>query len=96
VVAGTCTAAEACRALGVGRTQLYELRARVLQAALAALEPRRRGRPPRKPLDPEAAAAEITRLRERVEALERELGLARAQAMVAGLLSGNARGSSRA
>lgn len=62
-ITGELTTAEACERLGVGETQLGRLRERALQGALAALEPRPVGRPPKEP-DPEA---------ERIAELEAEV-----------------------
>src|SRR5579883_2122082 len=47
VLAGRCTAAAAGRALGLSERRLYQLRGRMLRAALGALEPRAGGRPGR-------------------------------------------------
>jgi hypothetical protein len=60
---GRQTAAEACLLLGLTERRLYALRRRMLQAALAGLEPHPMGRPPRPPLGLDA----------RVRALEAEL-----------------------
>jgi len=44
---GEMTVAEACRMLGIGESRFHALRNEWLQAALALLEPRPLGRPPR-------------------------------------------------
>ena len=61
---------EACTCLGIGRTRFQDLRRRLLQAAVEALEERAAGRPrlPRDPDDPGKRA-----LRRRVAVLEDEL-----------------------
>ena len=68
--AGQVTVVEAARRLGISEAMFYKLRNRVLQVALADLEPKPRGRPlstPREEAQPQAA------LKARVAALEREL-----------------------
>jgi hypothetical protein len=59
---GERSVAEAIEELGIGRSTYFELRNKVLLAALRGLEPKPRGRPA-KPADPEADAAELERLR---------------------------------
>jgi len=67
-ITGTVTIAQACAELGIGRTRLHQLRWRVLEGGLAALEPRPRGRPPRvTPSD------EVAQLQARIAELERAL-----------------------
>ena len=63
-VGGSRTIEDACRELDISRSRFFELRERVLQAAVADLELKPRGRPVEKP-DPEA-------LKQRLEALEAE------------------------
>jgi hypothetical protein len=46
-ITGTVTIAQACAELGIGRSRLHQLRWRVLEGSLAALDPQPRGRPPR-------------------------------------------------
>lgn len=48
-VAGRITIREACDRLGIEEAMFFRLRARVLQAGLAGLEPRPCGRPPIRP-----------------------------------------------
>jgi transposase len=48
-LAGTCRVQEACQRLGVSEPRFHQLRAQVLEAALARLEPRPAGRPPQPP-----------------------------------------------
>jgi hypothetical protein len=59
---------EACARLGICAQRFRQLRAALLQAALASLEDQPAGRP-RRPTEPEESRA----LRQRVAALEREL-----------------------
>lgn len=61
---------EACVCLGIGRTRFQDLRRRLLEAAVGALEERAAGRPrlPRESDDPEKKS-----LRRRVAELEGEL-----------------------
>jgi hypothetical protein len=64
-ITGTVTIAQACAELGIGRSRLHQLRWRVLEGSLAALEPAPRGRPPQpKPAD------EVVHLQARVDELE--------------------------
>ena len=73
-LAGRLRVQEACQQLGVGTVRFHEIRQAVLEAALAALEPRPAGRPPREGAAPApagqveelAAALEASRLREEV------------------------------
>jgi hypothetical protein len=75
-LAGRLRVQEACQQLGVGTVRFHALRQAVLAAALAALEPRPAGRPPRDggapaaapagPVEEMAAALEASRLREEV------------------------------
>ena len=62
-VSGTRSVASACETLGLSEAAFHRLRERTLTDAVASLEPRPRGRPPR-PVAPEA---------ERVAALEEEV-----------------------
>lgn len=61
---------EACVCLGIGRTRFQDLRRRMLQAGVEALEERAAGRP-RIPRDPDDAGKRA--LRRRVAELEGEL-----------------------
>ena len=82
-ITGDKTMDEACRALGIQKTQLFKLRARVLEAAAAALEPGPVGRPPQT-VDPQAAR--IAELETRIKQLEVELaGFAAARGAGPGL-----------
>ena len=62
---GTVTIAQACAELGLGRSRLHQLRWRVLEGGLAALEPQPRGRPPR-PMP----SADVAQLQARIDELE--------------------------
>ena len=64
-IVGTLTIAQACAELGIGRARLHQLRWRVLEGGMAALEPRPRGRP-RLP----APSPEVEQLQARVAELE--------------------------
>ena len=76
---------------GSTRTQLYDLRARALQAAIDSLEPRPRGRPS-KTIAGADVHRELIELRERIRHLERELDLARARTVINGILVERERG----
>jgi len=73
-LAGRLRLQDACQQLGIGPVRFHTLRQAVLEAALAALEPRPVGRPPRDddaaalagPVEDMAAALEASRLREEV------------------------------
>ena len=73
-LAGRLRLQEACQQLGIGPVRFHTLRQAVLEAALAALEPRPAGRPPRDDhaaapagqVEDTAAALEASRLREEV------------------------------
>jgi hypothetical protein len=82
-ITGAKTMEAACRALGIEKTQLFKLRARMLEAAVAALEPGPIGRPPQ-PVDPQAA--QIAELEARIQQLELELKASRLRAELASAL----------
>jgi hypothetical protein len=65
-IAGGLTIAQACAALGVGRSRFHALRWRVLTGALEALRPRPRGRPRRVV----AESSEVRHLKARIQELE--------------------------
>lgn len=69
-VAGTKSIEDACAELDVGPARFAELRDEALGAALAGLEPKPAGRPPRAP-DP--AAEELQALRDEKNRLDLEL-----------------------
>lgn len=73
VLAGLRTPKEASEALGLSQQRFYTLEARAIEGLVAALEPRPRGRQP-------GGEAELARLREEREQLQRELQ--RSQALV--------------
>jgi hypothetical protein len=64
----------ACRALSIEKSQLFKLRARMLEAAAAALEPGPVGRPPQT-VDPQAAR--IAELEQQIKQLQVELEASR-------------------
>lgn len=65
--AGRISVVDAARRLGISEAMFYKLRSRVLQVALADLEPKPLGRPP------EIVNGEAQQQAERVAELEREL-----------------------
>lgn len=65
-LSGTQTIAEACTALGIGRSRFHALRQQVLRGALDAVTGRPRGRPATTP----AVAPEVAALRARIRELE--------------------------
>jgi hypothetical protein len=74
-VGGSRTIESACQELGIGRSRFFELRDRVLQAAVADLEAKPRGRPAEKP-DPEALKQRLEELQAEQEHLFDELQIA--------------------
>jgi hypothetical protein len=89
-LAGTLRVSEACTLLGICEQRFRQLRAAVLQAALARLEDQPAGRP-RQPEEPAATAA----LRQRLAALERELQVAEVREEIALALRGTGVASAR-
>jgi hypothetical protein len=75
----SCTVGEACRDLELSESHFHALRHRWLQNALALLEPRAPGRPPR---DRGAAVARIEQLEQEVQDLRGQLVLAQARCEV--------------
>lgn len=69
---GTNSVSQACRDLELHESQFHELRREWLQSAVALLEPRRVGRPPRSTAAP-LAAAEHERLTSENADLRRQL-----------------------
>jgi hypothetical protein len=73
---GTMTVVQGRELLGLSESQFHEARHRWLQEALELLEPRRRGRPPQEANPAEGAGerarleAEVTRLRDQLQAAE--------------------------
>ena len=84
-IAGTRRVLEACEDLGICEQRFETLRATAIGAAIAALEARPMGRPPKVLTE---AQAEIARLQERVAELEAQLQVARVQAELAGVPRG--------
>lgn len=74
---------DACRALGLGSSRFHRLREQVLQAALAGLEPRPRGRRRRRTRE---ETAKLRELRREAAMLRAELVRVRAEAEVAEIL----------
>jgi len=78
-VSGELSVQDACSQLGIGATAFHKLRSRALSSALADLEPKKAGRPPKPGLDPEHASLESRyfELRKELEAswLREELAL---------------------
>ena len=71
---GEVTVAEACSELGIGESWFHALRNQWLQEALALLEPRRVGRPPKQPESDETR--QIAQLEETVKELEQQVDVA--------------------
>jgi hypothetical protein len=77
-LAGSCRVGEACARLGISEPRFDQLRAQVLRAGLASLEPRAVGRP-RQP----AAEAPVQALEARVAELEIDLKAAQVREEIA-------------
>lgn len=73
---GQIRVAQACEGLRIGRTRFQDLRKRVLEAALGALEARPAGRP-RRPRPPSTRARDA--LRARIVEIEGELARTKAE-----------------
>jgi hypothetical protein len=82
-LAGRRSIPEATRHLGIGRSRLCLLRQKALQAALAALEPQARGRPPTQRTPQERQIAELQR---QVQALKIDLRAAQIREQLALLM----------
>jgi hypothetical protein len=79
-LAGDCSVAEACEALGISESRFHQIRERALAGAAAALERGRAGRPRREvPVD----AGEVEHLKAKVAALEEEVVIERTRAALA-------------
>jgi hypothetical protein len=79
-IAGTQRVHEACEQLGICEQRFETIRVTAIQAAIAALESRPMGRPPKVLTE---AHAEIARLQKRVEELEAQLQVASVRAELA-------------
>lgn len=65
---------EACERLGISEQRFEAIRQEAIEGAVASLEPKQVGRPPRAPESAAVGdAAEVARLRDRVAELEAEL-----------------------
>jgi hypothetical protein len=84
-IAGTLRVHEACTQLGICEQRFETLRATAIRAAIAALEARPIGRPPKVLSE---AHAEIARLQERIAELDAQVQVARVQAELAGMSRG--------
>ena len=82
-LAGTCRVSEACQRLNISEQRFDQVRVEALQAALAALEPKPLGRPPRTAAP---AQTEAEQLRARVAELEAQLQVAAVRTEVAAIL----------
>jgi transposase-like protein len=74
-LAGAMTVEQACRELGVSEARFHVLRREALEGALAALEPRRTGRPPAP--EPTEAERQLAEQGEEIEQLKLGLYAAR-------------------
>jgi transposase len=82
-LAGTCRIQEACQRLGISEPRFHQLRLQVLEAGLAELEPRTRGRPPK---TPSLHELEIVQLKEQLAGKEMELHVAQVREEIAQVL----------
>jgi hypothetical protein len=80
-LAGSLSVQQACAELGLSPSRFGQLRTRLLQAALASLEPRPAGRP-----QAPATPAPVAELQQRVRELERQLHAALVREEVALIL----------
>ena len=81
---GEVTVAEACSELGIGESRFHTLRNQWLQEALALLEPRRVGRPPKQ--EESDQTRQITQLEEAVKELEQQVDVAGVRREIAEIL----------
>jgi hypothetical protein len=88
-IAGTRRVREACEELGICEQRFETIRATAIRAAIAALEARPIGRPPKALTE---AQAEIARLQDQVGELDGQLQVARVRAELAGILGGTGGG----
>jgi hypothetical protein len=82
-IAGNLTVGEACDRLGIGEAMFHRLRAGVLQAGLAHLEPRPLGRPSQQASPEQEQVADMER---RLDDLQAELQLAGVREEIAHVL----------
>lgn len=83
-LSGQTTIATACRELDVCPSRFFAHRAAWLQEALALLEPRAAGRPPKQPA--EMDATEVAQLAEQIRQLETRVVAAEAESQLAAAL----------
>lgn len=83
-LAGERSVGQACTELGICESRFFAQRTTWMQAALALLEPRSPGRPPKAPPLPAADEAEL--LRERIRELEARAAVAEVRAELASVL----------
>ena len=83
-MAGDVTVAEACNELGIRESRFHALRNQWLQEALALLEPRRVGRPPKPPASDETR--QIAELEQVVKELEQQVDVAGVRREIAEIL----------
>lgn len=80
-LSGECSVGEACAELGIGESRFFKQRGDWLQEALALLEPRSAGRPPKQ--EPLVGPSEVQALRERMQEAEARAAAAEVQAELA-------------
>jgi hypothetical protein len=76
---------EAAAELGVTPQRLHEIRHQILEAAIAAVEPKPVGRPPQPAPDPNLARIAALEQRIRDLTVEREIGYLREELIAAGM-----------
>ena len=82
-ISGELTVEQACAQLQIGEARFYELRDEWLQAAVSALEPKPKGRPP---APPPQEPDELEQLRARNKRLELELRAAQIREQIAAMM----------
>lgn len=82
-ISGHRSVADACAALGVGEARFHELRARLLEAGVEAMEPGPVGRPLKVP---PAEADEVRRLKDEIRELRIDLQAARVREEIAAVM----------
>ncbi len=79
-MAGTCRVQEACVRLGISEPRFDQLRIHGIEHLVQSMEPRRAGRPPRRP---SPAEERIRELEDKVAALEMHIKIVQARAEIA-------------